>query len=782
MLASAPGTNRRLERVERTEGGLCLHLGEGMQLVEPIGERAIRVRYTEKTEFSTMEKPGIVAPSAFEDWDWMESDNCVTIKTKSICLKVDKATNCYRYYDRNGAVLLQEREERSKELEEIPVYQLSGQDIQKEFIDTPDGRKELVRDASRIQRATAYHTRIHFDWEEDEALYGLGQQEEGYTTLRGNRVYLHQANRKIAIPVLVSVKGYGLLINTYSPAIFNDTPEGAYFYTECDPEMDFYFLYGGDMDGVIREYRKLTGKAALLPKWAFGYIQSQERYETARELKEIAKAYREKGIGLDCVVLDWCSWPDGQWGQKSFDEKRFPDPDGMTRELHENHVHFMLSIWPNLDHNTDNYKEFKQAGLLLPGCNVYNALSEQGRRMYWQQAREGLYRHGVDAWWCDNSEPFTPEWNHMGRGESSKQYEEYCKVTADHLPLEYSNAYGLYHAMAIYEGQRGENPSGTVEKRVVNLTRCGYLGQQRYGTILWSGDIAANWDTLRRQIAAGLQFCASGLPYWTVDIGAFFVKYGRQWFWNGDYDGGYEDLGYCELFVRWFQWGAFLPVFRGHGTEIRRELWNFDHPQAPFYQALLKANRVRYQLMPYLYSLAGMTWLKDGLMMKPLAFGFAGDKRVWKIMDQYLLGDALMICPVTKPMYYDKNSKALENQAYTKSVYLPEGCDWYDFWTGERYSGGQCTETAAPLETIPVFVRAGSILPLAKEALSVEEQSGDITWRVYPGADGVFELYRDAGDGYGYERGEYTVNRLEWKDKEHKLFMDGEEIGYEINQ
>lgn len=793
MLASAPGKQLKVLEVKRQDGCLELYLESGMQRLTPVGERSVRVQYTQKSACSDMEKLGVLPQEPLKAWEYREDCGEIELILPKLRLVIDKQTNQFRYYDEAGKLLLKDRRENSKELEEFTVYQISGEDVKKEYIDTPDGRKEVIREAARIPAGSAFHTRLHLEWDEREALYGLGQHEEGYASLRGNRVYLHQANRKIAIPVLVSTKGYGILVNTYSPAIFNDTVEGSYFYTEADPEMDFYFMNGSDMDGVVREYRRLTGAAAMLPKWAFGYVQSQERYETQEEILQVAGQYRERGIGLDCIVLDWCSWEGNQWGQKTFDAKRFPAPDRMLKELHDEHVHFMLSIWPNMAESTGNYLEFQEKGQLLPGCAVYNALSKEARETYWSQLERELFCHGVDAWWCDSSEPFTPEWNRMLRPESSQLYEEYCRNAGNHLPAQMLNAYGFYHAMGIYEGQRRaqeqekqesgagedggrEERTGCPEKRVVNLTRSGYLGQQRYGAILWSGDIAATWDTLRRQIAAGLHFCASGLPYWTVDIGAFFVKNGTHWFWKGDYDLGAEDPGYCELFVRWFQWGAFLPMFRGHGTEVRRELWNFDRPEAPFYEAIMRANRLRYELMPYIYSLAGAVWKDGASMIKPLAFGFAQDPKTWDITDQYLFGDALMVCPVTRPMYYGKNGKKLAGTEFTRSVYLPEGTVWYDYWTRERYEGGRWITVDAPLEKIPLFVRAGSILPVTRAALSTEEQTGEITFLVYEGADGSFELYEDAGDGYAYESGEYRVTQVSWSQAEQCLSENGKPI------
>lgn len=782
MLYCVPAKNRRIVSARREGDALVLRLECGLQKIVPVADGIVRVLFTEKGEFSKEEKPGIVELAPFADWTFEEDAEKVVLKMKSLRVEIDRVSNQFRYYDGQGAPLLAERDGRSKELEEVPVYRMDDRAIEKEFVETPDGRKEVVRDAAKIQVGTAYHTRLHLSFGE-EALYGLGQHEEGYGSLRGKRVYLHQANRKIAIPMLVSTKGYGILLHTYAAAVFHDTEEGSYLYTEADPEMDFFFVNGaalaGDgataMDGVIKGYRVLTGKAALLPKWAYGYWQSQERYESQEEILRVVKEYRKRGIGLDCIVLDWCSWPDGQWGQKTFDPERFPNADEMTKDLHENHVHFMVSIWPNLTEGTENYEEFKEKGLLLPGINNYNPLEAEGRKTYWKQVERGLFCHGVDAWWCDNSEPFTPEWNTLIRPESAKSFEEYNRMSSMHLPATKTNAYGFYHAQALYEGQRGyyaENGMAQEEqKRVVNLTRSGYLGQQRFGAILWSGDISASWETLRKQIAAGTGFCASGMPYWTVDIGAFFVKNGIQWFWDGKYDEGPKDPAYCELFTRWYQWAAFLPIFRGHGTDFRRELWEFDQPQAPFYQALLRANQVRYELLPYVYSLAGQTYHKDASIIKPLAYAFTEDQETWEIRDQYLFGDVLMICPVTTPYFFGEN----KGETAARRVYLPAGCNWYDYWTERGYEGGQWILAEAPLDRIPVFVKAGSILPKKPFALSTEEQTGELTLNVYSGQDATFSLYEDAGDGYGYEKGEYQFTELKWIEKEQKLLVNGNE-------
>lgn len=764
MLSVLKEKSNEIVRLQREADRLYLYSEAGIHRLEPKDCATVRITYTQNEVFSDEEKPGIVCRNVFSDWEYTEGEQEIHLRMEQLEIVVNRKTASYTYYDGKGNELLREREYNSKTLEEFTTYRMLEEDAKVEKVATPDGVKEVIREASRIPEGKSFHTRLWLEWADNEALYGLGQHEEGFGSLRGQVVYLHQANRKIAVPMLVSTLGYGILVDTYSPMIFSDTIYGSYLYTEADAEMDYYFMNGETMDGVIRKYRMLTGKVSLLPRWAYGYIQSQERYETQREILDMMKEYRERGIGLDGLVLDWCSWEGNQWGQKTFDANRFPDPQSMVQELHDNHVHFMLSIWPNMGEETDNYREFKTSKLLLPGCSIYNALSREGRELYWEQIQKGLLGSGVDAWWCDNSEPFTPEWNHCERVEPARMYEEYCRTAGQHLPMEKTNAYGLYHAQGIYEGQRK-----SVSRRVVNLTRSGYTGQQRYGTVLWSGDIEASWDTLRRQVAAGLHFSASGLPFWTVDIGAFFVKRGSLWFWKGDYPEGTEDLGYRELFVRWYQWGCLLPIFRGHGTDCRRELWHFANEGVPFYDALLRANRLRYEWFPYIYSLAGRCWLQDDSMMKLLAFAYPEDTEVWNIVDQYMFGDGVMVCPVLHPMYFGRDSQPLSGISQTRKVYLPAGNGWYDYWTNTYFTGGQWVEAAAPLDRIPIFIREGSILPRVEYAQSTEELGQELEILIYTGSDGEFTLYEDQGDGYGYEQGKYCATVLNWNDGDRKF-------------
>ena len=771
MLTVSVKKRDQIVSAERIGDILLIRTQRGLLRLEPKRADIVRVRYTRRDSFARQTGIGICEDRGFSGWNFEEGEEGIRVATDRLTLQVSRSDAAIRYLDADGKLLLAEREKDPRELEEFDSYRIpEGGDVTAEEVVTADGVKKMVREVQKEFDKKLYHTRLHLTFQEKECLYGLGQDEEGVLDLRGTVQYLHQANRKIAVPFLISNRNYGLLFATGSPAVFQDTQYGSYFYTEADPEMDYYFIAGENLDQVIGGYRYLTGKAALLPQWAYGYIQSQERYETQEEILSVAQGYRKRELGLDALVLDWLSWEDGKWGQKSFDRKRFPDVQDMTDRLHEEGIHFMISIWPNMSETCENYREFKEQGKLLPASDVYDAFREDARQLYWKQAEEGLFRYGVDAWWCDSSEPFTPEWARMVKPEPADMYEAFVKEAGLRIPAERCNAYGLVHAQAIYEGQRG---SGS-PKRVANLTRNGYTGQQRYGTILWSGDIEASWERYRKQIAAGLNFCAAGLPYWTLDIGAFFVKRGEPWYWTGDYEKGMEDLGYQELYTRWFQYGAFLPVFRGHGTDVRREMWMLNGPDDCFYDAAVKASRLRYLLMPYLYSLAGAVWREDASIMRLLAFDFASDEKACGCKDQYLFGKNLMVCPVTEPMYYGVDSVPLTGRPKTRTVYLPSGTDWYDFHTGRRYAGGQSIEADAPIDRIPLYVRAGSILPVAaRPGKNVQETlAGDVTLLVYPGADAVFTLYEDAGDGYGYETGEYATTRVVWQEETGKLTVE----------
>lgn len=756
---------REIEKVYRTGNALFLEQESGTIRIVPQTADIIRVSYTESGVFPASQGETFEDLSDTCTWEYAEEGRDICIRTASLLVKADRMSGSIRYERKDGKLLLREASQESKTVEAFDSYRtVAGGKTRIEEIATPDGIKRRVREAEREFDKKLYHTKLSFEFDREEALYGLGQAEEGIWDLRHTTQYLHQANLKIAVPMLISSRGYGILLTTQSPVIFDDTQYGSYLYTEADEYLDYFFM-AGNMEEAVRGFRRLTGRASMLPKWIFGYLQSRERYETAEEIIHTAEKFRDTDFPVDALILDWMSWKGGLWGQKSFDEERFPDPAEMVRTLHGLDVHFMMSIWPTMDQKSENYREFEEAGLLLPNSNIYNAFCKEGCEMYWRQAEKGLFRHGVDAWWTDSSEPVTPEWGRMRKPPAAEMYREFLDEAGKLMPLEKTNAFGLYHTKGIYEGQRGV----TEEKRVVNLTRSGYAGSQKYGAILWSGDTFASWETLKKQIVAGLQFCASGLPYWTLDIGAFFVKKREQWFWNGDYEDGIRDMGYRELYVRWFQYGAFLPIFRSHGTDCMREPWHFGGSGEPFYDALRNAAQLRYRLLPYIYSLAGAVWKKDDIMMRPLIYDFPEDTKAAGISGQYMFGPALMVCPVTEPMHYLKNSVPVDALQKEWKVYLPEGADWYDFHTGEKYSGGQEITVELCLDRIPVFVKAGAVIPTMEPGESTVCMEGsDICLWIYTGADGKFELYEDSGDGYGYEQGEYCVTYVSYSDQARK--------------
>ncbi len=528
------------------------------------------------------------------------------------------------------------------------------------------------------------------------------------------------------------------------------------FWSEFEPESDFYFIAGENYDHIIRGYRKLTGKAQVMPKWALGFWQSRERYATQDDLVGALAEMRRRGIPVDNIVQDWQYWKEDQWGSHEFDPDRYPDPEKMMDDVHAMHARLMISVWPKFYTNTDHYKELKEAGYAYTHAEeaglkdwlgheqtFYDAYAEGGRKMFWRQIDESLYsRYGrkIDAWWMDASEPNLRDCLPM----------DYLKwlttPTALGPSTEYLNAYALVNADAIYNGQRGIDP----DKRVFLLTRSGFAGLQRYSTATWSGDIGTTWTDMRAQMAAGLGFSMSGIPFWGMDIGGFSVM-------SKFHDPASREE-WQELQTRWHQFGAFVPLFRAHGQWPRRELWNIAPEGSPAYRSILSYMELRYRLMPYLYSLAGAVHFADATLMRGLPMDFPDDPAVRDISDQWMFGPALMPCPV------------YEYKARSRKVCFPTGCDWYDFYTGKQIRGGQTIDVDAPYERIPLYVRAGSILPTGPQMQwSDEKAADDILLTVYAGANADFLLYEDENTNYNYEKGAFSVIPLHWSEKDRTL-------------
>ncbi len=760
--------------------GLTLRLDDGLLRLTPVTSRTMRIRYTLSDEFST--KPSLTVlpgPSdpASVGFRVQDRGSPLVMSTDALSVEIDRETAAFTYRDAAGRILTKEPDQGGKSLEptdvEISVFKDATAVVSDKHI---DGLRMELDGVRQVVDRRAYRTKVEFEWADGEALYGLGSHEEGVFNLRGHRQYLYQHNLKVAVPVLLSSRGYGVFFDCTSAMAFHDDAAGSFVWSDIDEELDYYFTVGPEFDDIVAELRGLTGQAPMFPRWALGYIQSKERYATQAELLDVAREYRARRLPLDCVVLDWKSWTGDLWGQKSLDPDRFPDPDALTRELHGLDVRLMVSIWPAMRPGGEDWREFSEAGQLLGDGATYDAFDAQARARYWSQAERGLFSHGVDAWWTDCTEPFEADWVGPLKPDPEERMRINTAEARRYIDPEVTNAYSLLHSEGLYAGQRSTSSS----KRVLNLTRSGFPGQQRYGTVVWSGDVTATWETLRRQIAEGLNFCATGMPYWTTDIGAFFVaNRDDAWFWSGDFDAGVDDLGYRELYLRWFQYGAWLPMFRAHGTDAPRELWRFGEPGEPVYDGLVAALELRYRLLPYIYSLAGWTTQRAYTMLRSLLFDFRDDPMVYDVADQFMLGPAFMVCPVHEPMVHGPDSSALSGVPRQRGVYLPAGSEWYDFWTDRRCSGGERLDADAPLERIPVFVRAGSIVPMGP----VRQHAGDLPnapleIHVYPGRDGAFSLYEDEGDGYGYEGGAFSTIEFRWQDAQRRLTIGARAGGF----
>jgi len=536
--------------------------------------------------------------------------------------------------------------------------------------------------------------------------------------------------------------------------------------SEMGNQIDYYFISGNNPDDVISGYRTLTGKAPIMPKWALGFWQSRERYKSQDELLGVVKEYRKRNIPLDNIVLDWSYWPVDSWGSHEFDPEFFPDPAGMVDSVHRMKARIMISVWPKFYYTTDHFMEFDSNGWMYRQAvndsvrdwigkgyigSFYDAYSQGARDLFWEQIREHLYSKGFDAWWMDASEPDI-------LSNASVEYRKLLSTpTALGPSAKYFNTYALVNAMAIYEGQRSSDPG----RRVFLLTRSGFSGLQRYSTATWSGDIGTRWEDMKAQISAGLNFALSGIPYWTFDIGGFCVedRYTRA-------KEGSEDLNeWRELNTRWFQFGSFCPLFRSHGQYPYREIFNISPAGTPAYESMVYYDKLRYYLMPYIYSLAGLTYFNDYTIMRAMAMDFGGDIIVKSIGDQYMFGPSLLVAPVTK------------YKARSRDVYFPSSCGWYDFYTGIYIMGGYKLRVDAPFERIPLFVKEGSIIPVGPEIRFTDEKPADpVTLFVYTGRNCAFTLYEDEGINYNYEKGACSTIKFSYDETAGELSI-GERYG-----
>ncbi len=529
-------------------------------------------------------------------------------------------------------------------------------------------------------------------------------------------------------------------------------------WSEVGEGTDYYFVYGPRLDRVIAGYRQLTGAAPMMPVWAFGLWQSRQRYETSQQSLDVVNGFRRRGIPFDNIVQDWFYWKEDAWGSHQFDPVRFPDPDAWIKGIHAQHSHLMISVWGKFYPGTDNFKAMHDQGFLYERnleeklddwlghrYTFYDAFNPKARQFFWAQVERDLFHRGIDAWWMDATEPdLTPVPTLEGQ-------HTHVHPTALGIGARVLNAYPLVNSEGVYNGQRAAAP----DQRVFILTRSGYTGQQRYAAAVWSGDTSSTWTAMRKQITAGLDASLSGLPYWTMDSGGFSVpaRFSAK-------DARPEDVEeWRELNTRWFEFAAFVPLFRAHGEAPYREMWEFGGESHPAYQAQLKFDRLRYRLLPYIYSLAAEVTKNGATFLRPLVMDFTNDAKAREIGDQFMFGPALLVNPVTA------------YQARNRPVYLPQAL-WYDFWTGEALAGGQTVSAPAPYDSIPLYVRAGSIVPFGPDLQYTQEKPADpITLQVYAGADGRFTLYEDDGLTYGYERGASASIPIEWNEATQTLTL-----------
>ncbi len=764
--------NNSLEKVfydvQKTKNGVSLTFEDRNLTISFINPAVVRLQYVPKGDLVGNET-NICVPQNQEQIKLKTtiSDEQVSINSEKMNIRINRKTGAVSYYSVEGELLLAENNELPRVMDSVVISKVVYNDEESHIEKTANGDMKVSAIASKNVIGTAWKARQQFVWQDGEALYGLGSHQEDYMNLRGSMQYLYQHNLKATVPVLMSTKGYGLLFDIGSVMQFHDDSEGSFVDMEAVNSIDYYFMYGPEFDEIISEFRGLTGKVPMLPQYMLGYIQSKERYANPHDIDSVLTRFRVSNIPIDVIVQDWNYWNPAWWGHKKFYEKTYPNPDKMIQGVHDKNAHFMLSIWPTA--NGDEAEVMDPLGFSL-GRGIYDAYQTASRKVYWDEfVDKNLFSLGVDAWWCDGTEPIDGDWNAQSNSIAGDQYARYKKNTkelVDLLGALRANTFSLYHSRGLYENQRAK----TSEKRVVNLTRSSYAGQQRYATIVWNGDTKATWSDFAKWIPAGLNFMVTGCPYWTIDAGAFFTSSRGQWFWKGDFQKGTSDMGYREFYVRNLQYSQWLPIFRSHGCDTPREPWQFGNPGEPFYESVLKQINLRYRLLPYNYSLMAMVTNDDYTITRPLVFDFRNESKVYDIKDQFMFGPAFMACPVTKPMYYGPNSVKLEGVEKSRSVYLPGDRDWYGFYSNVRYTPGQTINADAPIDYIPVFVRAGSIVPTGPEKQYSNEPSDEtIVINVYSGADGEFSLYEDEGDNYNYENGAFTTISFKWNDEKRTL-------------
>jgi alpha-D-xyloside xylohydrolase len=689
--------------VERQPDGVVMHNGDETLHLTVCSATAIHiVAGPGDPAAASPQQPWIVNSCQPGQFEFLKDEKNVTVSTSALKVTIGLTEGNLVFEDAAGKMLLAER----------------GFSPRGYVADTINGEK-------------VYHVDDRFTAEAREGFYGLGQHQNGVFNYRGTVVELGQANSDVALPMLISSNGYGILWNTAGLSYFdNRFATQMTLSTVAADAVDYYFFYGPEIDQVVHQYRQMTGHAPLYGEWAYGFVQSKDRYRSAQQLLDIAGEYRAQHVPLDFIVQDWFWWKhqgDPEYTGEYL--KPHPDVPGALKQLHDEHVHAMISVWAVMDPESKNFQQLKDEGYTIPGTPDYDATNPKARDAYWDLLVGKIFAQGWDGFWLDSSEPET------SNGESDTAL--FDRRLSIGNGARYTNVFPLLHTQGIYEHWRAT----TEKKRVFILTRSAFLGQQRNAATTWSGDVYGTFMTLARQIPAGLNFAVSGIPYWTTDI----AGYG----WPLERDT--RDLTYQELYTRWYEFGAFCPIFRTHGhrSNNTNEVFSYGD-QTP---TLIAYDKLRYRLLPYIYSLAWRVTSQDYTMQRPLVMDWRTNTNVRDIGDQFLFGPSILVNPVTT------------EGATSRFLYLPPAAAWYDFWSGEKLKGDQRILAPAPLERIPLYVRAGAILPMGPAIeYAGEKPAAPIELRIYRGADGSFDLYEDEGDSYAYEKGVHAITPIHWDD------------------
>ncbi len=724
--------NAQITSYKRINEGVLFKLNKGSMLLNVIDDRTIEIKYTifdsmpEKKSLVILPQKAPVKTFAVKE----EGSNIIII-TSQLNVSIDKNTSAITYSDHNKNIILAEATNNGKAMHDTTV--------------------------AGIQ---TYSCITSFQSPTNEGLYGLGCHPLDSLSINYKGRNQDMAIKYLtgAIPVLLSTKGYGLLWDNYAESKFYGTENNNTQYSyvsESGKMVDYYFFYGPFFDTIISSYRNITGKAPMYAKWAYGLFQSQDRYKTQQEVLNAAAAYRNAHIPVDAIVQDWYYWYPLPIGSHVMYPEAYPNPKAMVDSLHNEHYHAMISIWPCFGEGTNNFNALKAAGNLtsLVWMNIithkpdtyYDAHNPNAREMYWQQARDSLIkRYGWDAWWVDQCEPDVADPNDRKRANIYTG-----------KGIDYFNSYSLVHTEGLYNNWRRD----INDKRIFLLVRQAFAGQQRNAATLWSSDIQATFAAFKVQVPQGLNACASGIPYWTSDIGGYILYSAPE----GAPDWKLPEKR--ELFIRWFQFGTFCPIMRIHGKGERALFSkNWDEKTRSI---LLKYDDLRYRLLPYNYSLAAQVTMHNYTTMRPLAFDFRNDTVVYSIPDEYMYGTAFLACPVTQQLY---SNDSTNTSIKTRKVYLPKDADWFDFWTGKKLNGGQTINAATPIDVMPLYVKAGSIVPMGKlMEWATQEPEDTIELRIYTGKDASFTMYEDENDTYNYEKGSYATFSFNWNNASKTL-------------